>query len=73
MGLQFRKSIKLLPGIRLNIGTRGLSSLSIRMKFIRINISKRGIQGNINLPGTGFSYRFNRRKKSRKRKSRRRK
>ena len=63
MGLRYRKSIKLLPGIRLNFGTRGFSNLSLRIKCIRLNIGKRGVSGNIFIPGTGFSDRFNNRKK----------
>lgn len=63
MGLRYRKSIKLLPGIRLNFGTRGFSNLSLRIKCIRLNIGRRGISGNIFIPGTGFSYRFNNKRK----------
>lgn len=67
MGFKYRKSIKLLPGIRLNIGTRGFSNLSLRIKCIRLNIGRRGISGNIFIPGTGFSYRFNNKRKRNRR------
>ena len=69
MGLRYRKSIRLFPGIRLNLGTRGFSNLSLRIKCIRLNIGRRGINGRIFIPGTGFSYHFNNRK-NRKRRSR---
>ena len=65
MGLRYRKSIKLLPGIRLNFGTRGFSNLSLRIKCIRLNIGRRGINGRIFIPGTGFSYHFNNKRKRR--------
>jgi len=67
MGLQYRKSFKLLPGVRLNITTRGLSSLTLRIKCIRLNLSKRGLRGHIAIPGTGFSYKFRGNKKRRRR------
>ena len=67
MGLQYRKSFKLLPGVRVNIGTRGFSSLSLRIKCIRLNLSKRGLQGHIAIPGTGLSYRFRGNKKRKRR------
>ncbi len=66
MGFQYRKSFRLLPGVRLNLGTRGFSNLSLRIKCLRLNLSKRGLQGHISIPGTGLSYRFRRNKKRRR-------
>ncbi len=67
MGLQYRKSFKLLPGVRLNLRTRGLSSLTLRIMCLRLNLSKRGLRGHITIPGTGFSYNFRGNKKRRQR------
>lgn len=67
MGFRFRKSIKIVPGLRVNFSTRG-SSLSIGGKGATTNISARGVRNTVSLPGTGISYstysRFNSAKKS---------
>jgi hypothetical protein len=55
MGFRFRKSINLLPGIKLNISKSGLST-TIGKPGARINISGRGTRGTIGIPGTGVSY-----------------
>lgn len=53
MGFRFRKSIKLAPGIRLNISKRGFSSIGVG----RLNFGSRGVYQNLGIPGTGISYR----------------
>lgn len=53
MGFRFRKSIKIAPGIRMNVGKRGVSSISAG----KFNFGKRGVFQNINIPGSGLSYR----------------
>ena len=53
MGLRFRKSIKIAPGVRMNVGKRGASSISVG----GFNFGKRGVYQNISIPGTGISYR----------------
>lgn len=47
MGLIFRKRVKILPGLTVNLGKRGAS----------VNISSRGAHANVGIPGTGISYR----------------
>lgn len=42
MAWGFRKSIKILPGVRLNLGKRGFSSVSVGPKGSKINVGKRG-------------------------------
>lgn len=56
MGFRFRKSIKLAPGVKLNIGKKGVSSLSVGKNGARVNISKKGTKSTVGLPGTGLSY-----------------
>ncbi|MBF7694148.1 DUF4236 domain-containing protein [Acinetobacter pollinis] len=56
MGLRFRKSIKFAPGVRLNIGKNGISSVSIGKNRAKVNVSKKGTRATVGLPGTGFSY-----------------
>lgn len=55
MGFRFRKSIKIAPGLRLNISKRG-ASLSIGRRGVTTNISKRGVRQTLGIPGTGISY-----------------
>jgi hypothetical protein len=55
MGLRYRKSIKLLPGVKLNISKSGLST-SVGKPGNTLNISRRGTRSTIGIPGTGLSY-----------------
>lgn len=56
MGFNFRKSIKIAPGIKVNLTKKGVSSLSVGKNGARVNIGKKGIKTTAGLPGTGFSY-----------------
>lgn len=56
MALRFRKSIKLAPGIRMNLSGGGLS-WSLGPRGASIGIGKRGTYLNAGLPGTGLSFR----------------
>lgn len=55
MALRFRRSIKLAPGIRLNMGLRG-ASLSVGPRGASVNIGRRGVTGHVGIPGSGISY-----------------
>lgn len=56
MGLRFRKTITLAPGLRLNLGARG-ASLSAGPRGASITFGRNGLFGNVGIPGTGLSYR----------------
>ena len=56
MGFRFRKSIKIAPGVRLNLSKRGVSSVSVGGKGLTYNINKKGSRTTIGLPGTGMSH-----------------
>lgn len=56
MGLNFRRRVKILPGLTLNVGKRG-ASLTVGGRGASVNIGKRGTYANIGVPGTGLSYR----------------
>lgn len=56
MGFRFRKSVKLMPGVRLNIGARGIST-TIGARGCSVNLSSRGAYLNTGIPGTGISHR----------------
>lgn len=55
MGLRFRQTFTLFPGVRLNIGKRGISA-SIGVPGATVNVSKRGVRATVGLPGSGLSY-----------------
>ena len=55
MGFRFRKSIKLFPGVRLNLSKSWVSA-SIGRPGATVNLSKRGTRGTVGIPGTGISY-----------------
>jgi hypothetical protein len=55
MGFRFRRSIKILPGIRLNFGKRGIST-SIGVRGAHVTFGKTGTRATVGLPGSGLSY-----------------
>jgi hypothetical protein len=56
MGLRFRKSVRVAPGVRLNVGLRGVST-SFGRRGATINAGRRGVYTTVGLPGSGLSYR----------------
>lgn len=56
MGFGFRKSFKIAPGVRLNVGKKGVSSVSLGGKGARVNVGKKGTRTTLSAPGTGLSY-----------------
>lgn len=56
MALRFRRSIRIAPGVTLNLGKKGVS-VSAGPKGASVTLGKNGLWGNIGLPGTGLSYR----------------
>ncbi len=56
MAVRFRKSFKLMPGVKLNVGKRGIST-TVGVRGFSVNTSKRGSYMNVGIPGTGLSTR----------------
>lgn len=56
MGFRFRKSIRIAPGIRINVGTRGIST-TLGPRGASVNVGPNGTYANIGIPGTGLSSR----------------
>lgn len=56
MGLRVRKSIKLAPGVKLNVTEKGVSSVSVGKNGARVNISEKGTRTTVGINGTGVSY-----------------
>lgn len=55
MGFRFRKSVKIAPGVKLNLSKSG-GSLSIGGRGATANISSKGVRSTYTIPGTGISY-----------------
>jgi len=55
MGLRFRQTFTLFPGVRLNIGKNGFSA-SFGAPGATVNVGKRGIRATVGIPGSGISY-----------------
>ncbi len=58
MSIRFRKSIKLFPGFRINIGKSGVSSFNVGPRGASVSFTKKGTYLNSSLGmGTGISMR----------------
>lgn len=56
MGLRFRKSIKIAPGVKLNLGKKGVG-VSVGTKGYRYSVNTSGRRTTtVGIPGTGLSY-----------------
>lgn len=53
MGIRFRKSFKLAPGVRMNLSGSGISA-SFGPRGASVSVGKRGVYGNAGIPGTGL-------------------
>jgi hypothetical protein len=58
MSLRFRRSVRLAPGIRLNLGLRG-PSVSLGPRGAGVTLGPSGVTSHAGIPGTGLSYRHN--------------
>lgn len=56
MAFRFRRTVSIFPGVRLNLGKRGVS-VSAGMRGANVTIGRGGLFGNVGIPGTGLSYR----------------
>lgn len=55
MGLRFRQSFQLFPGVRLNLGKSGVSA-SFGVPGARVNVGPRGVRSTVGIPGSGLSH-----------------
>jgi tetratricopeptide (TPR) repeat protein len=55
MGIRFRKSIKIAPGLHINLSKSG-PSLSVGRPGATFNIGPKGTRTTVGAPGTGISY-----------------
>ena len=57
MALRFRRTVRLGPGIRVNVSKSGLSA-TVGPRGFTTTIGKNGMYRNVGIPGTGLSYRY---------------
>lgn len=56
MGTRFRKSIKIAPGVKVNVGKKS-TGISVGNKYGGISVnSKTGAKARVSAPGTGLNY-----------------
>jgi hypothetical protein len=55
MGFRFRRRVRILPGVRLNLSRSGIST-SIGTRGLWATYGKRGRRLTVGLPGTGLGY-----------------
>jgi len=55
MGLRFRQSFQLFPGVRLNLSGSGISA-TIGIPGASVNVGGRGVRSTVGIPGSGLSY-----------------
>mgnify|MGYP003303846707 CR=1 FL=1 len=56
MGMRFRKSVKIAPGVRVNFGKKGVG-VSMGTKGARVSVNTSGRRTtSVGIPGTGLSY-----------------
>lgn len=55
MGWRYRRSVKLFPGLKVNLSKTG-TSLSVGGRGATMNIGKRGVRRTLSIPGTGISH-----------------
>ena len=55
MGFRFRKTLRVVPGIRVNVSKSGVST-TIGRPGATANLGRRGLRWTVGLPGSGLSY-----------------
>ncbi len=53
MPLRFRRTIKVAPGVKLNLSKSGVST-TVGTKNLKFNFGKRGVKRTVSIPGTGI-------------------
>ena len=57
MALRFNRRIKIAPGIKVNVGLKGVSSATVGRRGASVNLGKKDAHLKIGIPGTGLSTR----------------
>lgn len=54
--MRFRKGFKIAKGVRLNIGKKGVSSISLGGRGATVNVGSKGVKTTSSIKGTGISH-----------------
>ena len=54
MGLRFRRTIRIVPGLRMNF-SKSSASLSVGGRGAAVNLGSKGVRTTVGIPGTGIS------------------
>ncbi len=57
MGFRYRHTLRVLPGMHLNLSQRGVST-TLGRAGLSLNVGARGLRPSVGIPGTGLGYRF---------------
>jgi len=52
MSLRFRRRVKLLPGVHVNLGLHG-AGVSVGRRGLHVGVNRRGVYNSAGIPGTG--------------------
>lgn len=55
MGFKFRRSVKIAPGVKINLSNKG-AGVSVGGKGARVSVGPSGTRFTSSIPGTGLSY-----------------
>lgn len=55
MGLRFRRTIRVMPGVRLNLSRSGIST-SVGVRGAHVTVGHGRMRETVGLPGSGLSY-----------------
>jgi len=55
LGLRLRRTIKVFPGLTLNLSKSGVSA-SVGVRGAKVTVGKTGIRKTVGIPGTGVLY-----------------
>jgi|GEM_PF-1572564 hypothetical protein len=55
MGWRFRRRVRVMPGLYLNLGRRG-ASVSLGVRGAHVTFGRHGKRATIGVPGSGISY-----------------
>jgi len=55
MGLRLRRTIKVFPGLTLNLSKSGVSA-SVGIRGAKVTVGSKGIRKTVGIPGSGLSY-----------------
>ncbi len=61
MPFRFRRRVRITKGLYVNLGKRGITSVSVGRRGATMNVNRKGSRETYSVPGTGMSYQTKRR------------